>query len=141
MFCFIYLLLTYSPVSIDLLTCVPCFIWFFCLLRHLHVKFFFFTSSAPEVFIDKDILKICSKFTGELLCRSVISIKLLCNYVEITLRHECCPVNLLHVFRTASVFFLYICFRFWEVLFKRTPTWIEYLFLGKRKKWIHFDYL
>ena len=26
MFCFIYLLLTYSPVSIDLLTCVPCFI-------------------------------------------------------------------------------------------------------------------
>ena len=35
-------------------------------------------------------LKICSKFTGEHPCRSVI---------EITLRHGCSPVNLLHNFR------------------------------------------
>ena len=29
--------------------------------------------------------QICSKFTGEHPCRSVISIKLLCNFIEITL--------------------------------------------------------
>ena len=30
----------------------------------------------------------------------MISIKLLCNFIEITLRHEYSPVNLLHIFRT-----------------------------------------
>ena len=34
-------------------------------------------SSHPEVFLGKGFLKIYSKFTGEHLCRSVISIKLL----------------------------------------------------------------
>ena len=34
-------------------------------------------SSHPEVFLEKGVLKICSKFTGEHSCRSVISIKLL----------------------------------------------------------------
>ena len=43
-------------------------------------------SSHPEVF-----LKMCSKFTGEHPCRSVISIKL---------RRPGCSVNLLHVSRT-----------------------------------------
>ena len=57
-------------------------------------------SSPPEVFLGKDVLKICSKFTGEHPCRSVISIKLLCNFIEIALRHGCSPVNLLHTFRT-----------------------------------------
>ena len=33
-------------------------------------------SSPPEVFLGKCVLKICSKFTGEYTCRSVISIKL-----------------------------------------------------------------
>ena len=32
--------------------------------------------------------------------RSVISIKLQSNFVEITLRHECSPVHLLYIFRT-----------------------------------------
>ena len=32
--------------------------------------------------------------------RSVISIKLLCNFMEIGLRHGCSPVNVLHIFRT-----------------------------------------
>ena len=32
--------------------------------------------------------------------RSVISVKLLCNFIEITLLHGCSPVNLLHIFRT-----------------------------------------
>ena len=34
-------------------------------------------------------------------CRSVISIKLLCNFIEITFRHGCFPINLLHIFRTS----------------------------------------
>ena len=33
-------------------------------------------------------------------CRSVISIKLFCNFIEITLQHGSSPVNLLHIFRT-----------------------------------------
>ena len=48
--------------------------------------------------------KSCSenmlKFTGEHSCRSVISIKLLCNFIEIALWHGCSPVNLLNIFRT-----------------------------------------
>ena len=48
----------------------------------------------------KGVLKICSKLTGEHPCQSVISIKLLCNFAEITLRHGCSPVNLLHIFKT-----------------------------------------
>ena len=48
----------------------------------------------------KGVLKICSKFTGEHPCRSVISINLQSNFIEITLQHMCCPVNLLHIFRT-----------------------------------------
>ena len=57
-------------------------------------------SSHSEVFLRKGVLKICSKFTGEHPCQSVISIKLLCNFIEITLRHGCSSVNLLHIFRT-----------------------------------------
>ena len=57
-------------------------------------------SSRPEVFLGKCVLKICSKFTGEHPCRSAISIKLLCNFIEITLRYGCSPVNLLHIFTT-----------------------------------------
>ena len=59
-----------------------------------------YRSSHHEMFLEKDVLKICSKFTGEHPCRSVISIKLLCNFIEIALRHGCSPVNLLHIFRT-----------------------------------------
>ena len=33
-------------------------------------------SNHPEVFLVKGVLKICSKFTGEHPCRSLISIKL-----------------------------------------------------------------
>ena len=57
-------------------------------------------SSRPEVFIGKDVLKICSKCTGEHLCRSAISVMLLCNFTEIELWHGCSPVNLNHIFRT-----------------------------------------
>ena len=59
-----------------------------------------FRSSHPEVLLEKVVLKICSKFTGEHPCQNVISIKLLCTFITITLRHKFCPVNLRHIFRT-----------------------------------------
>ena len=59
-----------------------------------------FRSSRPQVFLVKVVLKICSIFTGEHPLQSVISIKLLCNFFEITLRPGCSRVNLLHIFRT-----------------------------------------
>ena len=57
-------------------------------------------SSHSEVLLKKAVLKICRKFTGEHPCRSIISIKLYCNFVEIAIWHGCSPVNLLHIFRT-----------------------------------------
>ena len=39
-------------------------------------------SSLPEVLLRKGALKICRKFTGEHPCRSVTSIKLLCNLLK-----------------------------------------------------------
>ena len=57
------------------------------------------TSSPPEVFLRKGILKIRSKFTGEHSCRSAISIKLQNNFIEIALRHGYFSVNLLYIFR------------------------------------------
>ena len=61
-----------------------------------------YRSSRPEVSLEKAVLRICSKFTGEHPCQSVISIKLQssCKVIEITLRHEYCPVNSNHIFRT-----------------------------------------
>ena len=60
-----------------------------------------FRSSRSEVFLRKDVLKICSKFTEEHPCQSAISIKLQRNCIETPLRHQCSPVNLLHIFRTS----------------------------------------
>ena len=56
--------------------------------------------SYQEVFLGKGVLKICSKFPGEHPCRSVISIKMQSNFIEITLQHGCSPETLLHIFRT-----------------------------------------
>ena len=53
--------------------------------------------SPPEVLLGKSDLKICSKFI-EHPCRSVVTIKQLCNFIEIALQHGCSPVNLLHIF-------------------------------------------
>ena len=59
-----------------------------------------FRSSHPDVFLEKSVLKISDKFTGEHPSRSAISIKLLCNFIEIPVRHGYSPVNVLHIFRT-----------------------------------------
>ena len=52
------------------------------------------------MFLRKGVLKIRIKFTGEHTCGSVISVKLLWDFIEIVLRHGCSPVNLLHIFGT-----------------------------------------
>ena len=57
-------------------------------------------SSHPDSFLGKGVLEICCNLTGENPCRSVISIKLLCNFIKIALRHGCSHLNLLHIFRT-----------------------------------------
>ena len=50
--------------------------------------------------LSNGVLKICREhIAGEHPCRSVIAIKLLCNFIEITLRHGCSFINLLHIFR------------------------------------------
>ena len=59
-----------------------------------------YRNNRPEVFLGKVVLKICSEYTGEHPWRSTISIKLLCNFIEITLRQGYSPVNLLHIFTT-----------------------------------------
>ena len=48
----------------------------------------------------RGVLKLCSKCTGKNPCRRFISIKLLCNFIEIAHWHGCFPVNLLHIFKT-----------------------------------------
>ena len=72
---------------------------------------------SRSVLKKKGVLRMCSKFTGErpCPCLNAISLKLqsnlfflififfillLCNVIEIKLRHGCSPVNLLHIFRT-----------------------------------------
>ena len=65
-----------------------------------HVKSEHQKQPSRGVFLGKGVLKIWSKFTGEHPCQRVISIKLLYNFTEITLRHGCSPVNLYHIFRT-----------------------------------------
>ena len=60
-----------------------------------------YRNNRPEVFLRKNVLKICRKFAGENPCRSVISMKLLCNFIEIALRRGCSSVNFLHIFKTS----------------------------------------
>ena len=60
-------------------------------------------SSHPVVFLGKGVLEICSKFTGEQPCWNVISIKLFCNFIEITLQHGFSTVNLLLIFTTSFI--------------------------------------
>ena len=59
----------------------------------------FYPSSRPGVCLAKCVQKICSKLNGEHRCRSAISIKLLCNFIKITLPNGHSPVNVLHLFR------------------------------------------
>ena len=69
-------------------------------LVHLRIGKTKVRSSHPDVFLEKSVLKIYSKFTGEHACRSTISITLQSNFIEIALRHGCSSANLPHIFRT-----------------------------------------
>ena len=81
------------------------------------------------MFLRKGVLKICSKFTREHSWRSVISIKMLCKFIEITLRHGCSLVNLLHIFRTSFL-------RTWLLLAILTnPQFPATLFILRNAHW------
>ena len=67
--------------------------------RNVLVKIVPRKCSRPVVFREKVVLEICSKFKGEHPCRSAISIKLLYNFIEITLRLGRSPENLQHIFQ------------------------------------------
>ena len=59
-------------------------------------------SFVPEKFQkqpSRGVFKIYSKFRGEHPSQSVISINLQSNFIEITLRHGCSPINFLYIFR------------------------------------------
>ena len=56
-------------------------------------------SSPSEQFLGIGVQKMSSKFTGDQPCRSVISLKLICNFIEIALRHGCSPVNFFSYFQ------------------------------------------
>ena len=60
----------------------------------------YFQKQPSRGVLRKSALEIRCKFTGEHPWGSIISIELLCNFTKIALRHECSPVNLLHIFRT-----------------------------------------
>ena len=47
--------------------------------------------NASEVFLGKDVLKICSKFSGDHPRQSAITMKLQSSIIEIPLRHRCFP--------------------------------------------------
>ena len=66
------------------------------------IKCAFWRRSPPEVFLGQGVLKICSKFyRKEHPYRSTISIKLLCNFIEIALWHGRSPSNLLQLWMAA----------------------------------------
>ena len=76
-----------------------------------------FGSSHPEVFLGQGVLKICSNFTGEHLCRSVISIKL----------QSICWRRILKYYVEERIFNTYTCFLY---LFFETCT-------RNLKEWLH----
>ena len=57
-------------------------------------------SSRPEVSSGKVVLKISSKFAGEHPYWGFIPVNVLRKFIEITLRHGCSSVSLLHISRT-----------------------------------------
>ena len=61
--------------------------------RRMVKSFYIIYLIYAEVFFGRGVLKICSKFNGGHPCRSVISIKLLCNFIETALRYGCTLLN------------------------------------------------
>lgn len=59
-----------------------------------------FRRSSPELFLQKGVLRIFSKCTGQHRYGRVVLIQLLCNFIENALPHECYLVYLIHIFKT-----------------------------------------
>ena len=55
-----------------------------------------FRSSPPEVLSKKNAVQIRSEPTGEQPCRSSITTKSLCSFIQITPMHGCAPENPQH---------------------------------------------
>ena len=90
------------------------------------------------MFLGKDVLEICRRFTWEDTCRDVISIKWLCNFIEIALRHGCSPVNLRYIFRTPFpkntsgrllLWVLLLRQNHWEIIM----AWVKIFFIFQSK--------
>ena len=71
-----------SCLRIDRIFSPRIFLSFNILPRFLLKVVILITNSPRKVFLLKVVLKICNKFTGEHQCRSVISIKLQSNFVN-----------------------------------------------------------
>ena len=63
-------------------------------------------SSRPEVFLIKGVLEMWSKFTGEHLCRGVISIKLLCVFDFPLTRFKFCTHTIVQKFSSHWKFWI-----------------------------------
>ena len=65
-----------------------------------------FLEGFPEAVFRSVLEKRCTENMQQIYRRTPMPksdfIKLLCNFIEITLRHECSPVTLLHISRTPS---------------------------------------
>ena len=73
---------------------------FFCEICQVSKNTFSTKHLQKQSFLDvleKGVLKISSKFTGEHPCESGISIKLIFNFIKITLQDLRFPVNVLHI--------------------------------------------
>ena len=75
--------------------------WYEIILSNIDKHWHYSEAAPPEVFLGKCVLKMCSKFIGEHPYRSLVSIKLQSNFIEIKLWYGCFLVNLLLVFRTS----------------------------------------
>ena len=63
-----------------------------CIIYTIHVYIYYiYIYIPPEIFSKKYTLQTRSKPTGEQPCRSVISTKPFCNFIDITSRHGCPP--------------------------------------------------
>ena len=82
----------YSRIQIFL------FIIPFCKLNESWYQICAWILSIKRCFLKKVSYRVCQKSIAQKIWKYVQS-----NFIKITLRHECSPVNLLHIFR-ASVF-------------------------------------
>ena len=89
-----------------------------------------FEKQPPDLFLEKGVLKIWSKFTGKHRCQSVISMKL----------HGCSPVDLLQIFRTSFYKNTYgsLLLKFLKNLVKQCHDWFHFRIRSNYWKYLLF---